>query len=678
MSNLIQIKRSLNTAAPTSLANGELAYTANGDALAIGSNGSIVYVGGKRTPGTLTANQALVANATGFIDTVKAANVILTSLNANGTYGTNGQVLVSNGTVAYWGVGTSGSDTQVQFNDGGIANGSAGFTFVKTSNTLAVGNTLTVNNVFSTTQVNSALISVGTTFIANTTGAFHTGTINAASFTTTGVTVNSTAIVSTGFANITTSVNSALFTVGTGFTANATLVNAAAINIVNQVNTATLFASTSANVGANIQTNTTAQMISSNSTVNTIITAVSITQANTTATPLVANATGIFHTGTINAASHTTTGVTANVSGVYPASNTSGTDLGDSTKRWIINSNTINSSGLITGSSGLEITGTANASTSMFVGANVFSNTIAHGVGNSTVNSYLTSTLLSVSTATSSANLAAGVLTIGTSVVNTTAIAVGDLIINGNTTIGSNTQDLLTFNSLVSGNLIPSTNNTSWLGNNSLRFAEIHAGNVHSQSGYFDGDVQIAGNLSVTGSTLTVNVATLSVSDALIQLGSNNLTSDLLDIGFFGNYNSGADPHEHAGLFRDASDNGIFKLFLGLQDAPTTTVNTASGTYTQGTLQAYLLSSGLTTNSSVTNITANSTVSVTLTANTLYLSNALLGNSGGTGLASYTSEDIIVANTTNGFRKLSLGSDGYVLQSNGTALLYNSLDGGSF
>jgi hypothetical protein len=183
----------------------------------------------------------------------------------------------------------------------------------------------------------------------------------------------------------------------------------------------------------------------------------------------------------------------------------------------------------------------------------------------------------------------------------------------------------------------------------------------------------------VTGSTLTVNVATLSVSDALIQLGSNNLTSDLLDIGFFGNYNdAGVDPHEHAGLFRDASDNGIFKLFLGLTQAPTTTVNTAAASYTQGTLQTFLLSSGLTTNSSVTNITANSTVAVTLTANTLYLSNALLGNSGGTGLASYTQEDILIANSTNGFRKLGIGTDGYVLQSNGTAILYNSLDGGSF
>ena len=67
-----------------------------------------------------------------------------------------------------------------------------------------------------------------------------------------------------------------------------------------------------------------------------------------------------------------------------------------------------------------------------------------------------------------------------------------------------------------------------------------------------------------------------------------------------------------------------------------------------------------------------------MTANSLTLTTALIGTSGGTGLASYTAEDILVANTSIGFRKLALGTDGYVLQSNGTALIYSTLDGGSF
>jgi len=47
------------------------------------------------------------------------------------------------------------------------------------------------------TSVNSALFTVGTSFVANTNGAFHTGTINAASFTTTGFTANVTALTPT-------------------------------------------------------------------------------------------------------------------------------------------------------------------------------------------------------------------------------------------------------------------------------------------------------------------------------------------------------------------------------------------------------------------------------------------------------------------------------------------------
>ena len=147
MANLIQIRRSLSTAIPSSLANGELAFTANGNVLYIGSpNGSIVAIGGYRNPGVLTANQALVANSTGYLDVVKAANLVVTAINANGSYGSNGQVLVTNGTAIYWGTGTSGTNTQVQFNDSGVANGTAGFTFDKTTNTLSISNTITIGS----------------------------------------------------------------------------------------------------------------------------------------------------------------------------------------------------------------------------------------------------------------------------------------------------------------------------------------------------------------------------------------------------------------------------------------------------------------------------------------------------------------------------------------------------
>ena len=166
------------------------------------------------------------------------------------------------------------------------------------------------------------------------------------------------------------------------------------------------------------------------------------------------------------------------------------------------------------------------------------------------------------------------------------------------------------------------------------------------------------------------------VADAKILLAANN-PSDSLDIGFSATYNDGT--VRHTGLFRDASDK-VYKFFDNLTQDLTgnNIVDTSNTTFRIATLQTYLSSSGLSTNSSTIVITANSTVNVAIVANTLSLSTALPGTSGGTGLSSYTAEDILVANSSNGFRKLSLGATGYVLQSNGSALLFDVLDGGNF
>ena len=44
-----------------------------------------------------------------------------------------------------------------------------------------------------------------------------------------------------------------------------------------------------------------------------------------------------------------------------------------------------------------------------------------------------------------------------------------------------------------------------------------------------------------------------------------------------------------------------------------------------------------------------------------------------------TNQAILVGNTTNGYNELALDTNaGYILQSNGTALVYDTLDGGTF
>lgn len=138
----------------------------------------------------------------------------------------------------------------------------------------------------------------------------------------------------------------------------------------------------------------------------------------------------------------------------------------------------------------------------------------------------------------------------------------------------------------------------------------------------FNNDVTVTGNLNVLGTTTTVSANNLIVDDSLIQLAANNLTSDALDIGLFGNYNGDGGAHEHTGLFRDATD-GTWRLFIGLQDAPTTTVNTAGTGYAVGTLISYLTSGILTTNTTQLKITSNSSYAANLTINTLSVSGAV-------------------------------------------------------
>lgn len=165
MSQLIQIKRSLNTSIPSSLANGELAFTANGDVLYIGSNGGIVAIGGKRVPGTLTANQAMVVNATSYMDVIKTANLYIGSTTVN-TINT-----VANSTV----LGAAGNNELTStwaiktYVDNKVASASG----------LSAGDGLTSNSTTYSVLANSGII-------ANSTGTFVKGG--------TGVTVNSTGV----------------------------------------------------------------------------------------------------------------------------------------------------------------------------------------------------------------------------------------------------------------------------------------------------------------------------------------------------------------------------------------------------------------------------------------------------------------------------------------------------
>jgi hypothetical protein len=100
----------------------------------------------------------------------------------------------------------------------------------------------------------------------------------------------------------------------------------------------------------------------------------------------------------------------------------------------------------------------------------------------------------------------------------------------------------------------------------------------------------VTGDLTVSGATVQQDVTTLTVDDPLIELARNN-SADIIDIGFVGKYNDGANDL-YAGLFRDANDSGIFKLFEDTQEDLTaaTTVDTTETGYTGATLDLGTLS----------------------------------------------------------------------------------------
>ena len=122
----------------------------------------------------------------------------------------------------------------------------------------------------------------------------------------------------------------------------------------------------------------------------------------------------------------------------------------------------------------------------------------------------------------------------------------------------------------------------------------------------------VGGDLTVNGDTVTVNTATLSVEDPLIILAKANNSSDSVDIGFYGLYDTSGSQDLYAGLFRDANDSGKWKLFKDLQSAPTTTVDTSGTGYTVGTLVANI--EGNVTGDVTGNVSGTAGIATSITA----------------------------------------------------------------
>ena len=79
--------------------------------------------------------------------------------------------------------------------------------------------------------------------------------------------------------------------------------------------------------------------------------------------------------------------------------------------------------------------------------------------------------------------------------------------------------------------------------------------------GTITGNLAVAGSLTVSGNTYIIDGENLRISDPLIYLAGNNYVSDIVDIGFIGNYVNATGQNVHTGLYREHEDKEYY-LFL--------------------------------------------------------------------------------------------------------------------
>jgi hypothetical protein len=329
--------------------------------------------GGDRAVFAIYAN-TVSSNLSILVPTVFNANVYIGALSANGSLGTAGQVLSSNGTGVYWatpgstggllagnGLTSNATHYAVLANTGIVANSTGTFVNATYIATLTANNANNLNGQPASFYTNATNLATGTVPFARlpslflgTTTIQSTSAAQAVSGITTLAAGNTTI---TGFANVTSTIQG-----GSSLT-----IAGAASGIT------TLAAGNTTITGfANVSTSVNSALL-------------------TVGTSFIANTVGAFHTGTMNAASFTTTNFRANTTGVFPTSNTVGNALGNTTARWALSATTGSFNDAVSGITTLAagnttITGFANVSTTLQVGTNTATfGTAAYIVANGNV-----------------------------------------------------------------------------------------------------------------------------------------------------------------------------------------------------------------------------------------------------------------------------------------------------
>ena len=306
-------------------------------------------------------------------------------------------------------------------------------------------------------------------------------------------------------------------------------------------------------------------------------------------------------------------------------------------------------------------------------------NTTSFAVSAVSINATANATSLGASVNTSVFTLTSNVLSTNTSVASNSFVANTSGITLGNTTVNSSLTTAALTVPAVTATANATLGSQVTVSNTLVNFGTI--ANVYAASANLTvGNMSVTGNLTVTGTLTSIDTVNMQVKDNVILLADNNTAADAIDFGVVGQANSGlAGTQSYYGIARIAAAN-TFQLFA---------TNTAPGATTIASqttmpLQAFLRPFGTSgaafvVNSTAVAATANATVSVNITANTITITSGLAATSGGTGRTTgFTAGDLLFASNTTYMSNLAVGSNGYVLQVTNNLPAWGTLDGGTF
>jgi hypothetical protein len=682
MATIIQIKRSTGTTAPSTLTDGELAYTHgtgtqsnNGDRLFVGDGTSVNVIGGQyfvnltdHVPGTLTATSALLVDSNKAIDDIYVGNNSSTGGSMKFNEGT------ANGTEYVALKSPNALDASVTFTlpaaDGNTGeflktNGSGALSFdaISTSFTLAADSG--TSDTFNTSE---------TLTFAGGDGLGSVVSNNSITFN-----IDSTVATLTGSQSLTnktiSGASNTLSNIGNGSLTNSAVT-------INGVSTS-LGASSTVTAAAGTLTGT-----SLNSTVVTS----SLTSVGTIATGVwngTAVAVGYGGTGAANAGdARTNLGVAigsdvqaynstlaAVAGGTYTGVNTI-TTLGTiATGVWqgtaIANAYLANSA-ITIGSDSTSLGGTItdlNGITSLDVdNITLDSNTISttdangdlvlspNGTGTITVPSgyegragFGSDSLVNK---TYVDNVASG-LDVKASVRVATTANLASTYNNGNGTLTASTNGAITVDgvALTSNDRVLVKDQTDPVQNGFYKVTTVGSGSA----------------AFVLTRTPDANEASEITGGAFtfVEEGSANA-----DNGYVASHNGiptlGTDDitfEQFSGAGQISAGNGLTKTGNTI-DAVGTSDRISVGSNAIDIASTYVGQSSITTLGTI----ATGTWSATAIGTT----------KGGTGLTTYTTGDLLYASASNTLAKLSLGTSGKILQSNGTNVTWSDIDGGTF